>query len=353
MKYYNYSFALVIIIFSVIVFCLGCKSGKKLPDVSNVKIELTTQRFEKDFFNLDTTHLDSSIQQLFVKYPNFIVDYLHNILASAPQADSVIKTIQRFTKDYNKLYLDAEKLYADFTPYENEIKKGFQFVKYYFPNYKLPTKLITYIGTWDAIIMLSDNSSGSGCIRMSEDIMGIGLQLSMGYNYTMYKDEMMQQFYPEFISRRFDKAFIGVNAIKVIVDDIYPNQNLGQPLIEQMIESGKRMYLLDAFMPTTADSLKTGYTQQQLDGCYKNEANIWSFFITNNLLYETQPSIVMEYMNDAPRTAALGDAAPGLIGKFVGWQIVKQWMKKNDKKSLADLLKTPAKNIFEQAKYKP
>lgn len=353
MRYINSSIVFITILFSLLISSFGCNSGKKIPDVSNIKVELTTQRFEKDFFNLDTTQLDSSIQKLFEKYPNFSINYLHNILASAPQTDSVKKTIQHFIKDYYHIYADAEKLYSDFLPYENEIKNGFQFVKYYFPNYKLPTKLVTYIGTWDAIIMLSDNSSGSGSIRMSEDELGIGLQLSMGHNYKMYKDEMMQQFYPSFISRRFDKAFIGVNALKVIVDDIYPYQNQGQPLIEQMIEAGKRMYVLDAFMPTTADSLKTGYTQQQLDGCYKNEASIWSFFITNNLLYETTPSIVMEYMNDAPRTAALGDASPGLIGKFVGWQIVKAWMKKMDKKSLSDLLKTPAKNIFEQAKYKP
>ncbi|HNL82305.1 MAG TPA: hypothetical protein PKG56_02845 [Chitinophagaceae bacterium] len=353
MKFIYISKYLITTLMVVTFFIVGCKPNKNIPDVSSIKIDLSTERFEKDFFNLDTLHLDSSIQKLFDKYPDFSVNYLHNILAAAPHADSVINTILHFTKDYKKLYNDAENLFADFSPYEKEIKQGFQFVKYYFPNYTLPTKLVTYIGTWDAIIMLSDNSGGSGCIRMSEDVLGIGLQLSMGTNYAMYKDEMMQQFYPEFISRRFDKAFIGVNALKVIVDDIYPMQNKSYTLIEQMIEAGKRLYVLNAFMPTTPDSLKTGYTQQQLEGCYKNEANIWSFFITNSLLYETQPSIVMEYMNDAPRTAALGDAAPGLIGKFVGWQIVKKWMEKNNKKPWQDLLSTAPKNIFEQAKYKP
>lgn len=337
----------------IVTFITSCNSDKKIPNVSNIKIDITTERFEKDFFSMDTTDIDNSIQHLYEKYPTFTIDYFHNILAAAPQADSIIKTIKHFRADYNQIYIDAEKQFDNFSSLENEIKQGFQFVKYYFPDYKLPHKLITYIGTWDAMIMLSNNSGGSGCIRISEDAMGIGLQLSMGTNYPMYKDEIMQQFYPYFISRKFDKAYISTNVLKVIIDDLYPHKNTGSSLIEQMIDAGKRLYLLDAFLPYTADTLKTGYTEQQLKGCYENEATIWSYFVTNNLLYQTEASIIMEFLNDGPKTAALGDGSPGFIGQFTGWQIVKQWMKKNKEKTLSDLLKTPSKTIFEQAKYKP
>ena len=50
-----------------------------------------------------------------------------------------------------------------------------------------------------------------------------------------------------------------------------------------------------------------------------------------------------------------GDASPkaGVLGQFVGMQIVAKWMGKN-KDLLPDaLMKTPAKQIFEEAKYKP
>ena len=64
--------------------------------------------------------------------------------------------------------------------------------------------------------------------------------------------------------------------------DIYPEKNGSGPLIYQMIDAGKRLYLLDHFLPQSADSLKTGYTQQQLDGCYNNEADIWNYFVQNS-----------------------------------------------------------------------
>ena len=35
------------------VLLFSCNKSDKIPDVSNIKIEITTERFEKDLFNLD------------------------------------------------------------------------------------------------------------------------------------------------------------------------------------------------------------------------------------------------------------------------------------------------------------
>ena len=52
-----------------------------------------------------------------------------------------------------------------------------------------------------------------------------------------------------------------------------------------MVEAGKRLYLLDRFMPETADTLKTGYTKAQLKGCYENEANYLELFFYRMTFY--------------------------------------------------------------------
>ena len=55
-----------------------------------------------------------------------------------------------------------------------------------------------------------------------------------------------------------------------------------------------------------------------------------------------------------PRTYKdFGDASPGFIGQFVGYRIVEAWLQKNKELPLDKVMKTPAKIIFEQAKYKP
>jgi uncharacterized protein YjaZ len=111
--------------------------------------------------------------------------------------------------------------------------------------------------------------------------------------------------------------------------------------------------MLDALLPNTADSIKTGYTANQLEGCIKNEKSIWSFFVQGNLLFEREPSIVSPYVTDGPKTQEISEAAPGNIGTFIGWQIVKKWMQANPKTSLEQLMQIPTMTIFNDAGYKP
>jgi hypothetical protein len=330
---------------ALIVVAMSSCNGKKIPDVSDIKVDLQMQRFDQDFFAIDTNHIDQSLQQLHNKYPGFLRDFIFNILALPPQPDStkaVEQQIISFLRSYKPLKDSADKVFANTTDVNKQVKRGLQFVKHYFPSYKIPNKLITFIGPI--------NSYGN---ILTSDALAVGLQLYMGNNYSLYKSEAGQELYPAYISRRFQKEYIPVNCIKTIVDDMFPDNNAGRPLIEQMVQAGKRLYLLDQLLPEVEDTLKTGYTKNQLEGCFKNEEVIWSYFVQNDLLYATDPSITKDYMNDAPKTQALGEESPGFIGQFVGWQIVKKWVSKNGEINLPQLMETNPKTIFEQAKYKP
>lgn len=331
-------------LYLLIIIISSCK-GRNIPDVSGIKVDLQLQRFDKDFFSVDTNHIDKSLQQLQQKYPSFFQDFVYNILALPARPDSsavVDQEVKAFIRSYVPLKTSADKLFTDLDRTEKDIRRGLQFVKYYFPSYKLPTKLITFIGPI--------NSYGN---ILTTDALAVGLQLYMGKDFSLYQSEAGQEMYPAYISRRFDKEYIPVNCIKTIIDDIFPDNNAGRPLVEQMVQAGKRLYVLDQLMPATSDTLKTGYTQKQLEGCYANEETIWSFFVQNDLLFTADPSLTKDYMNDAPQTQAFGKDSPGFIGQFAGWQIVKKWMAKNEKVSLDQLLQTNPKTIFNQAKYKP
>lgn len=324
----------------VMALLLACQSKKRIPDVSGIVVKLQTERFEKDFFSIDTLHMDTALQQLRKLHPGFTEDFLFNILATSP--DSATKDSRLFIRSYRDMYLASQQKLKDFAEVEAAVKKGLQFVKYYFPGYKLPERLITFIGPI--------NSYGN---IITPNALAVGLQVYLGKDYPLYLSSQGQQMYPTFISRRFEPEYIPVNCMKNIIDDMYPDQTMGKPLVEQMVEAGKRQYVLDKLLPETADTLKTGYTKQQLDGCYASEKNIWSFFLQNDMLYSTDPNLSRDYMNDGPNTQALGEASPGNIGQFVGTQIVNKWMEKQKDLSLEALLHTPAKKIFDEAKYKP
>lgn len=324
---------------------VSCNSGKRTPDVSNIKVDLQVQRFEKDFFALDTLHLDTSLELLHQKYPTFMQDFVFKIVSQPSPLDTIKRDILSFLRSYRSIYDSSTDIFSDFDKQAQTVKKGLQFTKYYFPKYNLPVRLISFIGPINSYSNI-----------ITSDALAVGLQLYMGKNYPMYNSAAGQELYPAFVSRRFDKQYIPVNCMKNIVDDLnentYRNTNEGKPLIDQMIDAGRRLYLLDHFLPDVADTLKTGYTKAQLDGAYANETGIWSYFLNSNILFSTDPGVVKDYMNDAPNTTALGPASPGFIGQFVGWQIVKKWMDQKER-SLDELMKTPTKQIFEEAKYKP
>jgi len=329
-----------IILFFSSLLLLSCGQNRPLPDVSGIKINLTTQRFEQDFFAIDTLQIDRSMNALHQQYPGFTTDFVFNILGAAPQTAST--DIRSFISSYQYIYQSSNKTFKDIRTIESAIKKGFQYVQYYFPEYKLPGKLITFIGPINSF----------GCI-LTQDAIAVGLQLFLGKDHPIYQSEQGQALYPAFVSRRFQPEYIPVNVLKNIIDDMYPSAKPGRPMIEQMVESGKRLYMLDQFLPHIADSLKTGYTQAQLEGCFKNEKNIWSMFVQNDLLYKLDPQIIRDYLNDAPSTQALGEGAPGNIGQFTGWQMVKKWMEKHPKTSLKELMEKDPAQLFNEAKYKP
>ena len=339
------------ILISCFTLLFSCTSHKG-PDVSGINVTLTTERFEKDFFALDTSNLSRSLDGLYRKYPGFFGDFSH-ILGLPPEKDSSEKAmllIKQFIHDYRPVYDSVMKTFPDLKDQEMEIINGLKHVKYYFPGYKLPSKLISFVGPMDAFFQASTGSYGDAIVTGG---LATGLQLHLGSEFSMYHSEMGVELYPTYLSRKFAPEYISVNAIKNIVDDIFPDKSGDKTLIEQMVEKGKRIYLTDRLLPETGDTLKIGYTAKQLKGCYDNEGLIWNYFARNSLVYDNDPSIIKNYIGDSPNTPEFGEGAPGYIGLFIGWQIVKKYMDKHNSVALTEMMNTEPKKIFEESGYRP
>jgi hypothetical protein len=305
---------------------------------------LTTQHFEKGLFNLDSVNYAGNLENLIAQYPSFGENFIYKILGADPEwnNDSVAQYISGYAQAYKKIYDTSLLVFKDFAPYEAEIKKGLQFVKYYFPAYKIPDKIITYIGPLN----------GYGDI-LADDALIIGLHLHLGKNFSLYQSELVQQTYPDYISRRFEPDYITVNCMKNIVLDMYPEKLEEKTLVQQMVEKGKHLYLLGKFVPASEEEKIIGYTKEQLTEAYKHEKNIWDLFVQNNLLQTIDENLIKNYIGESPKTQELGDASPGNIGSFAGWQIVKKYMDKNPEVTLQKLMVTDNDTIFQAAKYKP
>lgn len=323
----------------LLVLLFSCRI-KNTPDVSHIKSDVQIDRFEKAFFAVDTVSLPQGLANLRNAYPNFYPTFMRDILGLNPLDTALYPVIKKIIASYKPLNDTIQEKYTNLAWLKNELDYDFRFVKFYYPNYVIP-RVITFIGTLDA----------PGVV-LAPQYLGIGLQQYAGKNFSGYQSADVQQLYPAYISRRFDNEYISANCMKAVVDDLYPDKSTGRPLIEQIIEKGKQWYLLDQFAPDAADSVKTGFTQKQLDWTAENEGNIWPVLLKENL-YSIDPSVIQNYIGEAPYTPNMPQQSPGNIGQWIGWRIVQRFAERHKKLTVPEVMQTPAKTIFEGAAYRP
>lgn len=326
------------------LFFIGCKSGKKTPDVSDIPVTVHVERFDQAFFALDTNHIQQGLLELAGRYPYFINDFAVNILGTSPLSDTSAQAFfacRRFISSYMPVKDSLDLKFRNMGSIEKDLEKGFQYIRYYFPKYNLPPKVVAYLGPFDA-----------PGVAITQYTLAIGLQLYAGKGFSFYQSPQGQELYPIYISRRFEPEYIVPNCMKSIAEDIFPDQSQGKTLIEQMIEKGKSWWLVDQFLPETADSLKTGFSQKQLNWCVSNEGQIWNVFLDQNL-FSLEPDLIKIYIGDAPNTQGMPDVSPGNIGQWVGWRIVHKYASLHPDLSPLQIMKTPDRTIFDETKYKP
>jgi hypothetical protein len=257
-------------------------------------------------------------------------------------SDTAANYFKGFLSTYRAVNDSVQKVFSNFAPYEKQLEQSIKYLHYYFPGYPAPKRIITYVGPLD----------GFGDI-LDEGTLIVGLQLHLGENFSLYQEDWVRQPYPDYISKRFTPDYIAVNAMKNIVLDMYPEVAEDKSLIVQMIEKGKRLLLLQQLVPYAANHQIIGYTSKQYKECEEREALIWDLFVQNSFLQSIDNNIIKNYVGEGPKTQELGEASPGNIGSFCGWQIVKKYRQIFPELSLDSIMKTDAELIFEKTKYKP
>ena len=186
------------------------------PDVSNIKVEMAVERFDQDFFSMDTPGIEKGLTDLQVKYPTLFPIFINNILGltDTSRDESVLKFIHQ-----NRFIADAvSKEFKNITLIKNDFERSFRYIKYYFPGYKIP-KLITITGPPDALAQTTSGEPTPNFI--GPDFMGISLQFYLGKDFSLYHDQFfITNIAPEFRSRRFDKKYIVADAMKLVVADL-------------------------------------------------------------------------------------------------------------------------------------
>ncbi len=322
----------------------ACRHRSKV-DVSNIPVNVTIERFDHDFAQMANRPMEPAALMLQKKYGAFYNDFIERILQAGSTRDTTyFKTLRAVfaSKAYTDLKHEVDSVYPNLNQQNAELTDAFRRIKYYFPKTQLP-KVYAYFSGFQA-----QTSIGDGYFA-------IGLDEFLGADSKFYP--ALIQTYPHYISRRFTPANIPSRAVEAIVrENLFQEPDNDKTLLSKMVYNGKIMYLMDQVLPDTPDSLKIGYSSQQMDWCGHFESQIWGYLLEENLLYETDDNKMQKYLNEAPFTPGLGEhneSAPKL-GIYTGWQIVKQYMDRHPDVTLPQLMaNTDAQEILNQSKYRP
>lgn len=330
--------------------CTSPDAYKKV-DVSKVEAPMHTLRFERDFFGLDVNNLAAGTTELQQKYGPFYNDYVLGIMAfGAPESRldtshrDPLTDIQGFLQNPSDraLYDSVQQRFSDFGSYEKNIQTGVQHFRFYFPDRPAPRVIYTFISEF-----------GNAAITYGDTVIGVGLDMYLGENFAMYDGVN----FPAYMKRKLRPEFIAPNAMEVLYNNYFDQTayNAGLPLVEAMINEGKKYYFMECMLPDLPDSTLIGYTKAQEEWCRKSEKSIWQFFNEQDLLYKVNFMEQKRYTTDGPTTPGMPPESPGRIGSWLGWQIVRKYMRDGGGKiSLKELAeKKSAKEILAKAGYKP
>ena len=158
---------------------------------------------------------------------------------------------------------------------------------------------------------------------------------------------------PMFIVHLSDTPYLTTDCMAAIAHEYIAMPPEPWSLIDYIIAEGKELYFLEQVLPQTPDSIRIRYTSDQYGWMKDNEKRVWGYLIQNDLLYDTDVMKFHNLIDEAPKTNAFGgDSAPRTT-EYIGWHIVRQYMKKNNV-SLKELFEeTDAQKILSLSSYHP
>lgn len=327
---------------SACILFFSCCTDKRLNiDVSGVTIpDVTINRLEQDLFKMDTNDIQQSTKLLQAKYGHFYSTYITGIINNGNLRDSSYAfRVKQFIADpdMKAAYADCQRTFPSTDTIKQQFTELFKHFRYYFPKRNLP-KVVTMMSGFNSSVVVVDST------------LSIGLEMYLGNDNKFY--QMLA--FPHYKTMFMNKENIITDIARSWMMEEFPYTMNQSDFLSEIIYYGKIMYLTDALLPNVQDTLKIKYTKRQLDYCTQNEFNIWSYFAAQKMLYTTDQAEIMKFTAEGPFTTAFSKDAPPRIGYWTGWQIVRQYMKKNPTVTLEELMKeNNAQMILSKSKYKP
>ncbi|MFP5471349.1 MAG: hypothetical protein ACLGGV_07110 [Bacteroidia bacterium] len=322
----------------ILTFLSSCEDKNPLDiDVPNENVSLQFERIDQQLFNTPIQK-DSVLKmhfQLLNQYPELYKSFVEVMLQQGNAADtSTAYQLVEFlsNKDMRKIFSAINEIYPQQAFLKEEFTNAFTYYKHYFPEANIP-KIVGFYSNYNAKTLLADSS------------IAVGLELYLGTNHAITQ-QVVSPNLPQYLKDKMQPDYLVSDALKYFLLTQY-YQTIGDDFLSTIVSMGKIMYLLDALQPKVEDWKKMGYTKTQLEWCAENEEQIWKYIVEEQLLFSINQERINHFTDEGPFTKGLPQESPAMVGIWMGWQIVRDYMNENSKVSLQELIdETDSKKIL-------
>ncbi len=323
--------------FLSILLLLSCGRGRE-ADISGIHVDLVFKCLDDDLLS-PGIDLDKALPGLQRKYASFLPFFTWQMIGiGGPGQSEYLKSLKLFVTDTLITDLKGKADRAiNKDKLKGDLERAFRYYRYYFPKGNIP-EVYTCISGFHQSVIYTDSLVGVSL----DKYLGAGCSYYPRLGIPRYKSKNM---YPG----------------KIVPDVVYawgmaqfPFGNETSHLVDRMIYEGKLLFFTNALLPDLPDTVKLGYTQKQLRFCQDREKEMWAYLAEYNLLFSTDRMDIKRYVDDAPNTPGFTSESPGRTGAWLGWQIVKSYMKQNPQVSLPQLMENKDyQELLRNSAYQP
>lgn len=302
----------------------NCKSDSKTSDdIAKIPINVEFLRFDTLFWTAQI----KDIPELKRQHPTFFPEQYPDSIWIQKRQDTLLQ----------QLYLEVIEKFPNEDKLDEDLENLFQHIKYYFPHFNTPKVVIT-----------TSEVDYKNKIILSDKLLILSIDNYLGSDHPYY------EHIPNYISKNMKETQISSDIASVYAQKWIPKSR-NRTFLEQMVYYGKTLYLKDLWLPNTLDLEKIGYTKDEFSWIKENETEIWRNFVENEYMYSTNPKLVARFINPAPFSKfylEIDNDSPGMVGRYIGWQIVRSYMENNNS-TIQKLLTLNAEELLNKSKYKP
>lgn len=310
------------VLFGLSLIVNGCSSSThpKPQDLPEFPFELI--RFEHVFFG----DLNTPLDQLKSQYPYFFPEQTPDLVWEEKRTDSLQQALFKATQT---LFKDDLK---------QRTSNVLRYANHYFPNDKLPRKVITLLTDVDYSLRAVD----------ADSLLLISIDTYLGESHPLYEG------IPQYIKNSLVPEHLESELIDAL-SNRYIQKTNSRSFLSRMVTHGKRLLIHDYLAPDLMVHQHIQYTQNQWDWAISHESDVWRNFVDNEWLFSTDESLRFRFLTLSPYSkfySYLDENSPGRIGQWIGYRMVKAYQKRTGA-SLQEVLAANAQEILKKSRYNP